>query len=280
MIFKDKTVIITGGSEGIGAAAARQFAEAGANLLLVARGKKKLEAIAEELRGKTRVEIFVMDISDAEACVNLFKKADYEFGRIDILVNNAGFHKRGLFDSVSHEDLGTMIDVNLKAPIILTRIALPYLRESDGAAIVNVASLAGRAPIPGSATYSASKFGLRAFSFAVAEELRGTKIKMAIVSPGPVDTGFIMSDIDQVSDLTFSQPISTADEVAQTILDLCGNKQREQSMPALSGYLTTLTYLLPWLGRFVQPLLQRKGRRIKAKLKAAAKAREAAVEKA
>ncbi len=280
MIFKDKTVIITGGSEGIGAAAARQFAEAGANLLLVARGKKKLEAIAEELRGKTRVEIFVMDISDAEACVNMFKKADYEFGRIDILVNNAGYHKRGLFDTVSHEDLGTMIDVNLKAPIILTRLALPYLRESDGAAIVNVASLAGRAPIPGSATYSASKFGLRAFSFALAEELRGTKIKMAIVSPGPVDTGFIMSDIDQVSDLTFSQPISTADEVAQSILDLCGNKQREQSMPALSGYLTTLSYLLPWLGRFMQPLLQRKGQRVKAKLKAAAKARETAVEKA
>jgi short-subunit dehydrogenase len=222
----------------------------------------------------------VMDVSDAEGCVNLFKKADYEFGRIDILINNAGFHKRGLFESVSHEDLGTMIDVNLKAPIILTPHAFPYLRESEGAAIVNVSSLAGRVPIPGSATYSASKFGLRAFSFAVAEELRGTNIKLAIVSPGPVDTGFIMSDIDQVSDLTFSQPISTADEVAQTILDLCGNKQREQSMPAFSGYLTTLSYLLPWLARLVQPMLQRKGRRVKAKIKAAAKAREAAVEKA
>lgn len=273
MIFKDKTVIITGGSEGVGAATARKFAEAGANLMLVARSKKNLDAIAEELRDKAHVEVFAMDVSDAEACVNLFKKADYEFGRIDILVNNAGFQQRGPVESVLSEDLGKTIDVNLKAPILLSRIALPYMRDAGGGAIINVASLAGRAPIPDSAAYSASKFGLRAFTFALADELRGSGIKLAAVSPGPIDTGFIMSDIDAVSDLTFSQPISTADEVAQVILDLCGNNQREQSMPAISGLLTTLIYLMPWLGRIVKPALQRKGQRVKAKLKAEAKAR-------
>lgn len=273
MIFKDKTIIITGGSEGVGAAAARKFAEAGANLMLVARGKKNLEAIAGELRGKTRVEIFAMDVADAEACVDLFKKTDYEFGRIDVLVNNAGHHQRGPVESVLADDLGKIIDVNLKAPIMLSRMALPYLRDAGGGAIINVASLAGRAPIPGSAAYSASKFGLRAFTLALAEELRGSKIKLAVVSPGPIDTGFIMSDIDQVSALTFSQPISTADEVAQVILDLCGNNQREKSMPALSGFLTTVMYLMPWLSRIVKPALQRKGQRVKAKLKAEAKAR-------
>jgi short-subunit dehydrogenase len=272
MIFKDKTVIITGGSEGVGAATARMFAEAGANLLLVARGKKKLEAIAEELRNKTRIEIFVMDVADADASVNMFKKAQYEFGRVDILINNAGYHKRGLFESVAAEDLGRMIDVNLKAPIMLCRNALPYLRESESAAIINIASLAGRVPLPGSAAYSASKFGLRAFTFALAEELRDTNVKLAIVSPGAIDTGFSMSDVDLASDLTFSQPISTAEEVAQVILDLCGNNQREQVMPAISAYLTTLSYLMPWFSRLIQPLLQRKGRNVKAKLKAAAKA--------
>jgi short-subunit dehydrogenase len=272
MIFKDKTVIITGGSEGVGAATARMFADAGANLLLVARGKKKLEAIAEELRGKTRIELFVMDVADADACVNLFKKAQYEFGRVDILINNAGYHKRGLFESVVAEDLGRMIDVNLKGPIVLCRNALPYLRESDSAAIINVASLAGRTPIPGSAAYSASKFGLRAFTFALAEELRDTNIKLAVVSPGAIDTGFSAPYLDTVTDLTLSQPISTPEEVAQTILDLCGNNQREQAMPAISGYLTTLSYLMPWLGRLVQPLMQRKGKKVKARLKAAAKA--------
>ena len=274
MIFNDRTVVITGGSEGVGAAAARKFADAGANLMLVARNKKNLDAIAEELRDRTRVEVFAMDVSDAESCVNLFKKTEFEFGRIDVLVNNAGYHERGLVETVKAEDLGRMIDVNLKAPVVLSRLALPYIRESGSGAIINVASLAGRTPVPGSATYSASKFGLRAFSFALAEELRGTKIKLAVVSPGPIDTGFIMSDIDNVSDITFSQPISTADEVAQAILDLCGNDQRELSMPRISGILTTVSYLVPWLGRTIKPMLERKGQRVKSDLKAQAKSAE------
>ena len=271
MIFNDRTVIITGGSEGVGAATARKFADAGANLMLVARNKKNLDAVADELRDRTQVEVFAMDVSDAEACVNLFKKAEYEFGRIDILVNNAGYHERGLVESVQADDLGRMIDVNLKAPIMLSRLALPHIREAGGGAIINVASLAGRTAVPGSATYSASKFGLRAFSFALAEELRDTNIKLAVVSPGPIDTGFIMSDVDNVSDITFSQPISTADEVAQSILDLCGNDQRELSMPRISGLLTTVSYLFPWLGRTMKPVLERKGQRVKKELKAQAK---------
>ena len=173
MIFKDKTVIITGGSEGVGAATARLFADAGANLMLVARGKRNLEAIADELRGKTRVELFAMDVADADACVDVFKKAQFEFGRVDILINNAGFHERGPAESIQPADLGKMVDVNLRAPIILTRIALPYLREAGGGAIVNVGSLAGRTPVPGSATYAATKAGLRSFTYSLYEELRG-----------------------------------------------------------------------------------------------------------
>lgn len=277
MIFRDKTVIITGASEGIGAAAARKFANAGANLVLVARNKKNLEAVAEALRDKSQVAIFAMDVSDDEACVDLFKKADFEFGRVDILVNNAGCHNRGEVETVSADDLGRMIDVNLRAPIVLTRRALPYLRKAKGGAIVNVASLAGRTPVPGGATYSASKFGLRIFTFALAEELRGTNIKVAAISPGPVDTGFIMADLDNTPPMTFSQPMSTADEVAQGILDLCGNNQRELAMPRSSGFLATLGYLLPWLHRALWPHLERKGQRAKNALKAEARARAKAV---
>ena len=267
MIFKDKTVIITGGSAGVGAATARQFAEAGANLLLVARSKKNLESIAVELREKTRVEIFAMDVSDADACVDLFKKANFEFGRIDILVNNAGYHQRGPFASVEADDLGKMIDVNLKAPIMLARTALPYMQDAGGGAIINVGSLAGRTPVPGSATYGASKAGLRSLTYSLNDELADANIKVAVVQPGPIDTGFIMSDIDNVSDITFSQPISTADEVAQVILDLCGNKQVELSMPRISGVLTMVSYVMPWLGKWIRPMLERKGASVKAKLK-------------
>ncbi|MDH3469563.1 MAG: SDR family NAD(P)-dependent oxidoreductase [Gammaproteobacteria bacterium] len=276
MIFKDKTVIITGGSEGVGAATARLFADAGANLMLVARNKKNLEAIAEELRDKTKVEIFAMDVSDADACIDLFKKSQFEFGRIDILVNNAGYHARGMVEDVEAAELARVVDVNLRAPVMLSRIVLPYLRESGEGAIINVGSLAGRTPVPGSAIYSATKAGLRAFSLALAEELRGSNIKVGLVSPGPIDTAFIMSDMNKVSDITFSQPMSTAEEVAQTILDLCGNKINEKTMPPISGFLATLTYLVPWIGRQMRPVLERKGQRVKKKLKAEARERATA----
>jgi len=274
MIFNDKTVIITGGSEGVGAATARMFAEAGANLMLVARDKKNLESIAAELRGKTRVEIFAMDVTDADACVDVFKKAAFEFGRVDILVNNAGFHARGQVREVPVEDLGRIIDVNLKAPIILTRLALPYLEEAGGGAVINVASLHGRLASAGATTYSSSKFGLRIFTLALRQELEGSGIKAAVVSPGPVDTGFIMDNLDEVDDIVFSQPMSTADEVAQAILDLCGNNIGEQAMPTSSGILTTAAYLMPWVRKWLQPMLLKKGARVKARLIAERKRRE------
>jgi short-subunit dehydrogenase len=277
--FKDKTVIITGGSEGVGAATARRFAAAGANLVLAARGKKKLDKIAEELRPITNVVIMAMDVCDSDACSNLFRKAAFEFGNINVLINNAGMHKRGPVETNSHDDLGMMIDVNLKAPIILCRLALPYLRESNDGAIINVASLAGRVPVPGAAAYSASKFGLRAFTFALADEIRGSNIKVAAVSPGTIDTGFITSNIDVVTDLNFSQPISTAEEVAEQIVRLCVNTKRERSIPQSSGLLTMAFYLFPALARALRPHLEKKGRRAKRKFKAKIRAAEREAER-
>lgn len=274
MIFRDKTVIITGASEGIGAATARLFAEAGANLVLVARNKKNLEIVADDLRDKTQIAIFPMDVTDADACVDVFKKAAYEFGGVHILVNNAGYHARGDVADVDAADLARIVDVNLRAPIMLSRIALKYLDEEDEAAIINVGSMAGRTPVPGSTTYSACKAGLRFFTLAMAEELRDSSIKIGLVSPGPVDTGFILGDIDQTADITVSQPMSKAGDVAQAILDLCGNAQREITMPRITGFLTTLTYLWPWLGRQMRPVLERRGRRFKEQFKAAQKRRE------
>jgi short-subunit dehydrogenase len=272
--FRDKTVIVTGGSEGVGAATARRFAAAGANLVLVARGKRKLEEMAEELRPTSRVQIVPMDVVDAEACVNLCKKAAYEFDGIHVLVNNAGYHRRGPVEKIPPAELGRMIDVNLRAPLVLSRIVLPHLRQARSGAIINVASLAGRTPVMGAATYSASKFGLRAFTFALGEELAGSGIKVAAVSPGPIDTGFIMTNIDDVADITFSQPMSTAEEVAQVIMDLAVNDKRERSMPPVSGLLTTMSYLFPALGKALRPALDKKGRKVKQQLKAQMQSKE------
>jgi len=262
-----KTVIITGASLGVGAATARAFFDAGANLVLIARGREALEALADQLGDPERVLTAPLDVTDTKSFEGVLDQVRSRFGGMDVLVNNAGFHARGPLESVSAEDVGRMIDVNLKAPMQLTRLALGDLRRSSLPAVIQVASLAGRTPVPGSASYSASKFGLRAFSLALAEEMRDSGIKFACVSPGPIDTGFIMDDIDSVSDLTFSQPIVTAEQVADEIVRLVSDGRRDAPMPRLSGILTTLTYLFPGLGRAVRPMLERKGQRTKARLK-------------
>jgi short-subunit dehydrogenase len=269
----NSTVIVTGASMGVGAATARAFFARGANLVLIARGSAGLEALAEGLGDPDRIAIEAQDVTDTSAFAGVLERAEGRFGRVDVLINNAGFHARGPVESVTADEIGQMIDVNLKAPMQLTRLSLPYLRRSASPAVIQVASLAGRTPVPGSASYSASKFGLRAFSLALAEEMRDSGIKFACVSPGPIDTGFIMDDIDAVSDLTFSQPIVTADEVAEEIVRLVSDDRRDAPMPRLSGLLTTLTYLFPGLGRAVRPMLERRGRRTKERLKREREAR-------
>ncbi len=265
--FSGVTVLITGASMGVGAATAGRFAALGANVVLVARGEEKLNELAESLDVGERAMIASLDVTDTAGFRQLLGRADEVFGSVDVLVNNAGFHARGPVESVDADELGRMVDVNLKAPIVATRLVLPYLRRSKRPAVINVASLAGRTPVPGSATYSATKFGLRAFGLALHEELRGSGIKVASVSPGPIDTGFIMDDIDTVTDLTFSQPLSTAEQVADAIAELVDDAVLDRPMPRISGYLTTVSYLFPKLGRALRPMLEKKGRKTKQRLK-------------
>ena len=265
--FKNKTVIITGASAGVGAASARTFANLGANLVLVARGQVALDKITEELQAITSVINIAMDINDPIANEALLVKAADAFTSIDVLVNNAGFHQRGDVEKNQATDLARMVDVNLRAPIQLSTLILPYLRQAGGGAIVNVGSLAGRTPLQGAATYAATKAGLRAFTYSLADELKGSDIYIGVVSPGPIDTGFIMSEIDQVEDIVFSQPMSSAQQVADAIISVARGEAIEISLPRASGWLTTVSYLLPALRRALRPALYRKGRKAKQQYK-------------
>ena len=263
--FKEKTIIITGASAGVGAACARAFAAQKANLVLVARGQQGLDLIKKELSKQTKVLTVAMDVSDTKQCLALFTKVELEFGTVDVLVNNAGMHSRGNLEAVSPEDVGAMVDVNIRAPLMLSCAAIPFMRRAGGGGIVMVGSLAGMAPLQGAATYSGTKAGLRAFAYALADEMQGTGIHIGVVSPGPIDTGFIMDEIDNVEDIVFSQPMSSADEVADAVLRLAVGDKLEIALPTASGKLANLGYIFPWLRRYLRPKLYAKGRKNKEK---------------
>ncbi len=261
--FRGKTVLITGASAGVGLATAQGFHAAGANVVLVARREGPLEEAAHGLERSLSV---AADVSDAVAMEAAFQRAVEEFGALHGLVNNAGAHFRGPLETRSASEVGTMVDVNLRAPLVLTRLALPYLREHGGF-VINVASLAGKVPLDGAATYSATKFGLRAFTYAMAEELRGSGITVSAVSPGPIDTGFIMDSLDEVEDIVFSQTMCSAEDVAEMIMDCAADGKVEREFPVAGGKLATVGYFFPGLRRTLKPLLSEKGRRTKEKLR-------------
>ncbi len=273
--FTGKVAVVTGASAGIGSAVARQLAAEGARVALVARSLDPLEWVAGEIRGAGGVaKAFPADVRDHAACAALLAAVEQEFGGIDVLVNNAGANHRGPVEEQSPAALAQIIDVNLTAPIVLTRLALPYLRRRDQAAIVNVASIAGQIPVAHEAAYSASKSGLRAFTFALREELEGSGITVSAVSPGPVDTGFLMEDLDHVPDLIFANPMSTSDEVAALVLDCAADGDAERTIPALTGYMARVGSALPIVKRALAPILEERGRVVKEQYRARQRSNE------
>jgi short-subunit dehydrogenase len=262
--FVGKVVIVTGASSGIGAAAAKGFAQEGADVVLVARSAGPLESVAREIRSAGgKATPMPTDVGNTKAALALLERVSTEHGGIDVLVNNAGVNHRGAVEHCKPDELAQIIAVNLTAPILLSQAVISHLRKRGGGAIVNVASLAGHVPLPHEATYAASKWGLRGFSFSMAEELAGSGIRVSVVSPGPVDTEFIMGNIDDVPDLVFSQPMSSAEEIAKLVLASAADGERERLPSRMSGYLTTIAYLFPRLRQSVTPLMERRGRAVK-----------------
>ena len=154
-----------------------------------------------------------------------------------------------------------MVTANLTAPIALARLAADVM--PPGGRIVNVASIAGKLPVPGSSVYSGTKAGLRFWALAAAEDLSDRGIGIATVNPGPVDTVFARADFAHVSPISASQPWSTPEQIAAAVLAAARSDKSplEIDVPYLSGKLATTVYAVPLLRPMLRPLMHWKGER-------------------
>jgi uncharacterized protein len=186
-----ETVLITGASSGIGRELARLFAADGAELVLIARSEGKLQELAGELAADHAVQAEVMpaDLSQPSAAGQIMQALAQQHIEVDVLVNNAGFGTHGPVAGIGVERQLDMIEVNVAALTRLTALLLPGMLERRRGAILNVASTAAFAPGPNQAVYCATKAYVLSFSEALAEEVRGSGVRVCCLAPGATDTG-------------------------------------------------------------------------------------------
>jgi NAD(P)-dependent dehydrogenase (short-subunit alcohol dehydrogenase family) len=178
-----KSALITGGSSGIGLAIARMLREEGYELTLVARRPEPLEAAAEELGAET----FAANLVEEESCVGAVAAHTGRWGGLDVLVNSAGIGIGGSFGSLDTKKIDLQLDVNLRSTLLVTREALPHLRQASGH-IFTLASIAGTVPVPGLAIYGATKAALLSWTNSLNREEAEHGVRATALSPGFVAT--------------------------------------------------------------------------------------------
>ncbi len=191
--LKDQIAVVTGAARGIGAAISQQLASMGATVLLAARDQSKLREVQSQIQsaGGT-AHIAQLDLLDESSILSLADtlKARHN-SRCDILVNNAGIGLLGKpLTELTPTDWDTLMGTNLRGPYLMIRALAPLMIAANYGHIINISSLAGRNPLPNGAAYSASKWALNGLTYSVAEELRPHNIRVSVVAPGSVDTGF------------------------------------------------------------------------------------------
>jgi 3-hydroxy acid dehydrogenase/malonic semialdehyde reductase len=192
--LKDKIVLITGASAGIGASTAKLFAECGSHLILAARREDRLIALKSEIEAKhkeVKIHIAILDVSKIDSVEKMVSSFPKEFSAIDILVNNAGL-ALGLSTAYNFtlEQLDTVIDTNIKGVLHMIRAIVPGMLERKSGHIINIGSIAGYQSYPHGSIYCASKFAVRAITDALRKELVATPLRVTAINPGLTETEF------------------------------------------------------------------------------------------
>jgi short-subunit dehydrogenase len=252
------TAVVTGASSGIGAALARELAERGHGVTLVARREDRLRELAGELAGRVRVEVIACDVGDSTARADLFGEIDRRGLTVDILVNNAGIGTIGSVAHTSLDDEIAQVRVNVEAVIDLSTRAVQQMVPRERGAILNVGSTAGYYPFPGQVGYAATKAFVITYTQGLRGELAGTGVSVALLNPGPVRTEFLKSA--GMDERTFADAFpkflwKPARDVAGTAIDALDG-DRGTVIPGLPNQLSTrLFQFMP--RRLLLPLLKK-----------------------
>ncbi|MEK7118868.1 MAG: SDR family oxidoreductase [Patescibacteria group bacterium] len=215
-MFENKVIIVTGGSSGIGAAIARQFVDAGANVVIASLNNEK--------RAESHGAIFLeTDVRDESSVKKVVAETLNKFGRLDIVVNSAGVNYQTQRDITcfSLEEYRNIMDTNMTGIFLMTKHALPPLLQTKGS-IINIASQLGLVPEPNLSVYSASKAAVVMFTKAMAVRYAAEGVRINCVCPGPIDTSFLRKDFP-VAKLPIGR-LGTPDEVANVVLFLASEK--------------------------------------------------------
>jgi NAD(P)-dependent dehydrogenase (short-subunit alcohol dehydrogenase family) len=236
MELRDKVVIITGASGGIGAATARELAQQGAIVVLAARRANEINALKDQIeQAGGRALAVPTDVGQRADIDQLVQTTVDTFGRVDVLVNNAGIGGNTAIGDSDDALITRVINVNLVAPARCVQAVLPHMRQAGQGAIINIGSVAGE--VATSTLYSASKFGLRGFNEALRRELRHDNIAVVLVSPGFIRTN-MTSDV--------KVPMPGPDVVAQAVASAIGRPRRKIIVPW--PYRVLLPFAkIPWL---------------------------------
>lgn len=241
--------IITGASMGIGRALAEELARHGARLVLGARSLERLEELGGSLRaGGADVWPVRCDVTSPADRQALLETARGHLGGIDLLVNNAGVGALGPFAAASEERLRRIMEVNFFAPVELTRLCRPALREGTTPMIVNVSSVLGKRAVPRSGEYCSSKFALAGFSESLRAELAGEGIDVLVVCPGTTRTAFFDNLIEEEGSRPWPKhPSMSAEAAARKMVRAIRRGKHEVVLGAGGKALVAINRLFPRL---------------------------------